>query len=39
VLVDVLDKGWKAFEKKDDGYPCPWDLKLIFLGPFDDATT
>ena len=33
--MEVLEIGWDEFSKKDGGYECPWDLKVIFLGPFD----
>jgi len=36
MLVQVLEKGWLAFSKKEDGYNCPWDLKVTLLGPFGD---
>ena len=34
-LVDVLRTGWGEFERLPEGYPCPWDLELEFLGPLD----
>ena len=36
VLVEVLEEGWGEFEKLEEGYPCPWDLKLELMGPFRD---
>ena len=34
-LVDGLRTGWGEFERLPEGYPCPWDLELEFLGPLD----
>ena len=36
MLVQVLEKGWLEFSKKEGGYTCPWDLKMEILGPFGD---
>ena len=35
-LVKVLETGWKEYEKRRGGTPCPWDFRLTLLGPFQD---
>ena len=31
-LVKVLETGWKEYEKRRGGAPCPWDLRVTLLG-------
>ena len=34
MLVEMPETGWLEFSKNEDGYECPWDLKVTILGPF-----
>jgi hypothetical protein len=32
--VEVLEAGWKENVNTRGGWPCRYDLRLVFLGPF-----